>query len=451
MKLYRNDIKRSYAILLSYERFIAIPHRFSGSLHAWIRFFTIRLVATGSREKKIIGAALPDKISDRPWTERLREWFPDREFFMRSQGQVRFIKISSKMQMGAATAVALLATGWAGSMGVMAWSNYSAEASIASFQEEKAAVASARERIDAYSGDLDQVVEDLDARQNLLEAMAELLPAEIQTVDTNVTDSSEETAETVEQVGIIFPQAQGLAEIEARQLVFVENMTRFADWRARRAEEALRKLNLDPNAMAEAVGSDIASAMGGPLEILATSADGSLDPRFERLGLSLARMSALERALAGVPQVVPAADQRITSAFGYRRDPFTRRGAMHSGIDFKGAHGSPIFAAAQGEVSFAGWQSGYGRTVEITHASGLMTRYAHLSRIDVNVGQSVDAGVTLGGLGSSGRSTGPHLHFEVRINGRPVNPRPFLETAPDVLKEARGNGSAGHPTSRTRP
>jgi murein DD-endopeptidase MepM/ murein hydrolase activator NlpD len=92
-------------------------------------------------------------------------------------------------------------------------------------------------------------------------------------------------------------------------------------------------------------------------------------------------------------------------------------------------------------VTFAGWKSGYGKTVEVTHASGLMTRYAHMSRLDVKRGEKVEAGATLGGLGSTGRSTGPHLHFEVRLNNRAVNPRPFLETAPDVLKEARGTGA----------
>ncbi|WP_407875413.1 peptidoglycan DD-metalloendopeptidase family protein [Qipengyuania nanhaisediminis] len=353
--------------------------------------------------------------------------------------------------MGAAAAAALLAVGWAGSMGVMAWNKHSAEASLASFQDEKAEVASAQERLDAYGSDIDRVVEDLQTRQQVLDAMVEVLPEDIRTVDTNVTDSSEETAATIDQVGAFFPQARGLAEIEARQLAFVENMTRFADWRAERAEEALRKLNLDPRAMARAARADAEAAMGGPLEILATSSDGSLDPRFERLGLSLARMSALERALEGVPQVVPAADQRITSSYGYRRDPFTRRGAMHSGIDFKGATGSPILAAARGRVAFAGRRGGYGKVVEIDHGNGLMTRYAHLSRIDVRPGQNIDAGATLGGLGSTGRSTGPHLHFEVRVNGRAVNPRPFLETAPDVLKEARATGADRSLALRSRP
>ena len=370
---------------------------------------------------------------------------------MRSQGQVRFIKVSSKVQMGAATAALVLTLGWAGSMGVMAWNKSAAEADLASFQDQKAVIATKEERLKAYGDDLDSVVDDLRARQEVIEAFTEMLPDEIKTVDTNVTDSSQETAETVEQVGLMFPQARGLAEIEARQLAFVENMTRYADWRAQRAAQALRKLNLDPRAMERAAAADARSAVGGPLELLATSADGSMDPRFERLGLSLARMNALERALDGVPRVVPAADQRITSAFGYRRDPFNGGGAMHNGIDFKGAYGSPIFAAATGDVTFAGWKGGYGKTVEITHPNGIMTRYAHLSRIDVTVGQSILAGGTLGGLGSTGRSTGPHLHFEVRINGNAVNPRPFLETAPDVLEEARSAGSTGNPAASSRP
>ena len=137
----------------------------------------------------------------------------------------------------------------------------------------------------------------------------------------------------------------------------------------------------------------------------------------------------------------------ITSGFGYRRDPFNGRAALHSGIDFKGAMGSPIFAAAEGRVTFAGRKGGYGNAVEVTHSNGLLTRYAHLSRIDVRPGQMVAAGATLGGLGSTGRSTGPHLHFEVRINDRAVNPRPFLEAAPNVLKEVRARRAGPVPAT----
>ena len=128
----------------------------------------------------------------------------------------------------------------------------------------------------------------------------------------------------------------------------------------------------------------------------------------------------------------------VSSGFGYRRDPFTRRLAMHQGLDFKGPIGAPIYAAAKGQVTFVGRKSGYGNVVEISHGNGLLTRYAHMSRTGARRGQMVEAGTVIGAIGSTGRSTGPHLHFELRINNRAVNPRPFLETAPDVLKEARG-------------
>ncbi len=383
------------------------------------------------------------------WGERLRQWFPDREFFMRADGHVRFVKISSTLQLRIAAGAAALVLVWLIALAVMGWGQYRAEADLASFAEEKVRVATASERLEAYGSDLDRVVDDLKQRQEFLEEMARMLPEDMVTAaagaDT-VTDSSAESVKTVEKVGALIPQARGLAEIEARQLTFVERLTRFADARARRAEAAMRRLNLDPVSMHR----QTQQAMGGPFEAFVGAGDGNrIDPRFERLGLSLARMAVLERALNGIPQVVPATVENITSGFGFRRDPINGRSAMHSGIDFRGAVGSPIFAAAKGRVTHAGRKSGYGNAVEITHGNGMMTRYAHLSRIDARVGQQVDAGATIGGLGSTGRSTGPHLHFEVRINDRAVNPRPFLEAAPDVLKEARSARS--HARSHERP
>jgi murein DD-endopeptidase MepM/ murein hydrolase activator NlpD len=389
---------------------------------------------------------LSDRISARKWGEKLRLWFPDREFFMRADGQMRFIKISSKLQIRAAGAVLAAALVWLVSLAVMAWGQYRAEADLASFIDEKARVATASERLKAYAGDIDKEVENLKQRQDFLEEMAQMLPEDIvaEGAKGTVTDSTAEATKTVKKVSQFIPQAAGLAEIEARQLAVVERLTRFADARARRAEAAIRKLNLDPGVLSR----EAREGMGGPFEALAGAEN--IDPRFERLGLSLTRMAVLERALDGIPSVVPASVRSITSGFGYRHDPFNGRAAMHSGIDFKGAIGSPIFAAAEGRVTFAGRKGGYGNTVEVTHANGMLTRYAHLSRIDVRPGQLVAAGATLGGLGSTGRSTGPHLHFEVRVNDRAVNPRPFLETAPDVLKEARASRAERAPASPAR-
>ncbi len=367
---------------------------------------------------------------------------------MRSQGEVRFITLSSRLQMSIAAGVLGVVLFWILSLAVMAWGTYRAEVNLASFAEEKARVATANERLKTYSADINRVVTELEQQQSFLEKMTQMLPEDIlaEGAQTSVTDSQAETTQTVRKVSASIPAARGLAELEARQIALAEKLTRFANGRARRAEAAMRKLNLDPRFLT----AETREAMGGPFEAL-TGKDGpALDPRFERLGFSLTRMAVLERALEGIPQVVPASLDNITSGFGYRRDPFNGHAAMHAGLDFKGVIGSPVLAAAKGIVSSVGWQSGYGKTVEISHGNGMMTRYAHLSRFDVKPGQVVEAGERIAGMGNTGRSTGPHLHFEVRVNDRAVNPRPFLEAAPDVLKEVRGT-EAVHARRPIRP
>ena len=365
--------------------------------------------------------------------DRLQAWFPEREFIMRSQGQVRFIKISSKLQKRAAALAAFALVAWAVTMAGMAWSQYRAEADRSSLLQREARVATAEERVSAYRDDIDAVASDLVKRQQFIEDMVDALPADAKAHET-VTDSSTEATATVSKVSASIPEATALARIEARQIAFVEKLTRYADRRAERSANAIRKLGLDPNVMLRTADRQ---AMGGPLEKLNLGRDGKVDPRFERLGLSLARMAALEQGLEGIPQVSPANAKMVPSSFGYRRDPSTGAGAMHYGLDFKGPTGTPIFAAAKGKVTFAGRKAGFGNVVEISHGNGLMTRYAHMSKFAAKRGDLVEAGSVIGAIGSTGRSTGPHLHFELRINNRAVNPRPFLEAAPNVLKEAR--------------
>ncbi|WP_330848738.1 M23 family metallopeptidase [Aurantiacibacter sp. MUD11] len=366
--------------------------------------------------------------------DRLRAWFPEREFFMRSKGQVRFLTLTTRMQMGTAGLALAIAVGWAGSMGFMAVSQWQASSERADLLQREAQVATAEDRFSAYSDDIAATVADLEARQQLLDGIVEMLPEDVMAdVEHTVTDSSAESEELISMIREVFPEAEGLARVEARQLAFTERLTLYADRRAARAEQAIRQLGLDPRAVMNSNN----SAMGGPLEDLVSEGDGSLDPRFERLGASLARMSALERGLDQIPQVMPADIGSISSGFGYRRDPFSGRAAMHRGLDFRAPHGSPINAAADGRVTFVGWKSGYGKVVEISHGAGVVTRYAHMSRFNAQVGQRVAAGDRIGAIGNTGRSTGPHLHFEVRVNGNAVNPRPFLETAPHVLEQVR--------------
>ena len=353
---------------------------------------------------------------------------------MRAQGQVRFITLTSRFQVIVASVIAAALLGWAISMAAMAILQYRAQANAASLLEREAKVADSTARVEAYGDDIGKVAEDLKRRQDFLDQTSAAIPDDVKR-DATHSDSSSETSKTVDKVSEAIPEAKGLAEVEARQIAYVEKLTRFADQRAASASKAIRRLGLNPATML----SSARGAQGGPFEKFNIN-----DPRFERLGLSLARMDALERGLESIPQFMPADRASISSGFGYRRDPFNGGGAMHAGLDFRGPHGAPIFAAADGVVSYVGYKGGYGKTVEISHGNGLMTRYAHMSRYSAQLGQQVAAGRLIGAIGSTGRSTGPHLHFEVRINNRAVNPRPFLERAPHVLKEARRNtGVAG--------
>ncbi|MBI3435102.1 MAG: M23 family metallopeptidase, partial [Proteobacteria bacterium] len=140
-----------------------------------------------------------------------------------------------------------------------------------------------------------------------------------------------------------------------------------------------------------------------------------------------AQLERLNRALVAVPLRKPIIGQTETSSgFGVRIDPFIRAPAMHTGLDFRGSTGEPVRATAAGTVTTAGWNGGYGQMVEIDHGNGFATRYAHLSKIDVDVGDKVHGGQTVGRLGSTGRSTGPHLHYETRVEGEAVDPQKFL-------------------------
>jgi murein DD-endopeptidase MepM/ murein hydrolase activator NlpD len=124
----------------------------------------------------------------------------------------------------------------------------------------------------------------------------------------------------------------------------------------------------------------------------------------------------------------------LSSPFGFRRDPIRRRRTkFHRGLDFSGRRGDPVMAAGHGTVVLAKYKGGYGRAVYIDHGNGVETRYAHLQRIHVRQGQTIEAGTLIGSIGSSGRSTGPHLHFEVRLDGRPVDPRQVMA---DVISPA---------------
>jgi murein DD-endopeptidase MepM/ murein hydrolase activator NlpD len=355
---------------------------------------------------------------------RLRTIFPDREFIMRSQGQVRFIKLSTKVQALAVAGVIVMLCIWLATMVSLTLTQWSQTRERVALVEREAQVAHAQSRVAAYRKDMHAVASDLARRQAFIQSMVEAHLDDLPEADAS--EGGSEEARTSEKISAAVPEATTLAQIEADQLAFVDRLTRYADRRSSRVSDSIRRLGLNPGTI---LASARRGAEGGPLLRLATASNGTLDPRFKRLGTSLARMDALVTGLASVPQVQPAHVAYVSSSYGYRADPFNGSAAFHAGLDFPGPMGSPIYAAANGTVSFVGQKQGYGNCIEISHGNGLMTRYAHLSGFGARVGQKVDAGARIAAMGSTGRSTGPHLHFEVRINDRAVNPRTFLDAA----------------------
>ena len=202
-------------------------------------------------------------------------------------------------------------------------------------------------------------------------------------------------------------------------------------------DNMFRDAGLSPDDLLSAVRKGY-SGTGGPLSPISMSSSGArVTPEAARANAilqGLDRMNMYRIAAFKTPFAMPVnTPVRFTSGFGGRNDPFGRGWRRHEGQDLAGAYGSPILATADGVVTFAGWESGYGRLVKIRHEFGIETRYAHMSQIRVNVGDRVSRGDRIGDMGNSGRSTGTHLHYEIRIGGEAINPMTFIKAARDVF------------------
>ena len=202
-------------------------------------------------------------------------------------------------------------------------------------------------------------------------------------------------------------------------------------------DKMFKSAGMNPDTILSAVRRGY-SGQGGPLTPLTFSTKGeepSADAsRANRIINQMDRLNLYRIAATKAPFAIPVKDGfRFTSGFGYRRDPKTGGKRLHKGVDFAGPVGTALYATADGVVTHAGWGSGYGRLVKIQHEFGIETRYAHMSKIRVKVGQRVSRGERIGDMGASGRVTGPHLHYEVRIGGEAVNPMTYIKAANNVF------------------
>src|SRR3954469_24046528 len=231
-------------------------------------------------------------------------------------------------------------------------------------------------------------------------------------------------AKGADRIGPALTRLQAsLDRVEQRQSATLTSMADTYDSKARRIRGVLADLGVDLGR-----GASVEGGVGGPFVPVVLNKEAlGFERQLHRIKSARAMVARLPHAISSIPLRKPVdGDIDPASGFGVRMDPFTSSPAMHTGLDLHGETGDPVRATADGKVTSAGWSGGYGRVIDIDHGNGMSTRYGHLSAIDVRVGQSIRTGQIIGRIGSTGRSTGPHLHYETRVRGGAVDPQKFL-------------------------
>ncbi|MFA5969310.1 MAG: M23 family metallopeptidase [Sphingomonas sp.] len=222
-----------------------------------------------------------------------------------------------------------------------------------------------------------------------------------------------------------------LRRVEAQQVALAAKAQRFTEQRYAMTAGAVRRLGITPERLTARVG-----GVGGPYEPVAAGegvSEANADAQFRSLFMTWKKLDSLQQGVVAIPSAQPVSNVNFSSMYGVRSDPFRGTPAMHPGVDIPGQYGTPIYATADGMISRAERAGGYGNMVEIDHGLGIATRYGHLSKILVAANTRVKRGQLIALMGSTGRSTGNHLHYEVRIDGHSVNPIPFLQTGDYLL------------------
>lgn len=419
----------------------------------------------------------------------LERWLPEQRLFLKSDSSTRFVRLSPSTQLVALGGTAVV-FGWAiiassilaidavgahGSRDQARRSQEAFEARLADLSAERdSRAAEAVAAQDRFGVALDQVSRmqsqllESDARRRELETGLGVVQASLQAAvkDRNETarqiadagkDGPARTGELQAALDIVTGELSKAATDRADAVQLAADARRTADAvtlerdqiiarndeiltqvedavsvSVKPLDQMFRSVGMNPDEVLSTIRRGY-SGQGGPLNPISYSSSGNAEisqgeAKAREIMVTLDQMNSYRIAVEKMPLAMP-----VKSAFRYT-SPFGRRwGRAHEGIDMAAPVGTDIFATADGEVIFAGWQSGYGNLIKIRHELGTETRYGHLSKIKVKVGQKVSRGSLIAAMGNTGRSTGPHLHYEVRVNGRAVNPMTFIKAAQNVF------------------
>ena len=397
-----------------------------------------------------------------PW-EQIKQRFPDRQIYHRTEGQVRYFAITTEMQLSAIGGVCLLAV-WLSltTVGMLldGRADQRAKQQFAQIEAEyrnevdearaaeAAAIAYMESRTDAFDRTAGEFQMRHDTLRRLLDFADDLSvgeerespsldegrilmaasPADPDPRQALLDPVGEEAFDGLAEervAALLADQESALAEAENAAERRLENLRAVLRLTGMRVDEAMQEGPLENED--GGTGGPLISLDQAPLFSDALNLEDPFNARIARIANRLVESEQVEALLNATPLGLPIDGPfRETSRYGARIDPFTRRLAMHAGKDFAAFRNAPIVAPAPGRVVYAGWRAGYGRTVEVDHGYGFRTRYGHLHSIDVRRGDDVELGQRLGGMGSTGRSTGTHLHYEIWFRGEHIDPEDYI-------------------------
>lgn len=348
-----------------------------------------------------------------------RSIFRTRHFLLHDGKQLRRHTITGRNQAAAAGLAAITVAFSAYGMG---------QAAIGTAVASDDKVASMQQQVDAMRADVARLHADARAHAARLDKRQAALTAVLtggDNADGLVLAALEQ--KPASEASLVTRPFDRVARQQAAMAVQAKAM---ADARYADTARTLRKLGLNPRRVMPAMGGPyepVDAATAAAATAASATADAQADAQFRALFLSWKKLDTIERAAISIPSYQPVASLSFTSNFGVRSDPFRGTAAMHAGVDIPGPIGTPVYATADGIIARAERAGGYGNLIEVNHGKGIATRYGHLSKIIVRDHERVKRGQLIGLMGSTGRSTGSHLHYEVRIDGAAVNPAPYLQ------------------------
>lgn len=425
----------------------------------------------------------------RTWAnERLAVLFPFRQIVFRSEGKVKCLNLTSHVQ-GAVAGVMLMAGGWVAfssasvflhEMELVAKDAQIANVrvayrsllgEVADYQKRFSGVVrnleqnhammldlagqnsrlqknlkslknSRKERADVESSRV-AMIEDLDDVESQMQSLAQRnfsLKDDMSSIETDLQDAltQRNTAlmESTQMRRDIKVLENKLVNLEEKENTTVELLTEQAETIITNMEQLIETAGLDVEDLM-AGDSELVAGQGGPfIELKGDGRPaGRLKAKLQNLENRLAYSESLQTVVKKMPFAPPLHGYYITSKFGKRRDPMNRKWSMHYGLDFGSSPRSSVYVTAPGKVKFAGWKGNFGKFIEIDHGAGIKTRYGHLSKISVKKGQMVNFGDKIGVIGSTGRSTGNHLHYELMFRDKGLDPMKFIKAGRYVFKE----------------